>query len=58
MTFRVLQAVKRHLHLYGRICETHLVTTGLRYLTPAALNTEIGRWHGDTEIILEVCFAQ
>ena len=25
---------------------------------PAALNTEIGRWHGDTEIILELRFAQ
>ncbi len=25
---------------------------------PAALNTEIGRRHGDTEIILEVCFAR
>ena len=25
---------------------------------PAALNTEIERRHGDTEIILEVCFTQ
>jgi len=25
---------------------------------PAALNTEIGRRHGDTEIFLEVCFTQ
>ena len=27
-------------------------------IKPAALNTEIGRRHGDTEIILELCFAQ